>query len=40
MVGTPYFMPPEQAAGRIEEVGTPSDVYAVGAIDFDGSQCL
>ena len=30
-VGTPAYMPPEQAAGRLEEVGPASDVYALGA---------
>ena len=32
VVGTPAYMPPEQAAGRIGEVGPHSDVYAVGAM--------
>ena len=30
-LGTPAYMPPEQAAGRIEELGAPSDVYSLGA---------
>ena len=34
-VGTPYYMPPEQAAGRIEEITTRSDVYAVGAMLYE-----
>ena len=32
IVGTPSYMSPEQARGRLEEVGPGSDVYAVGAI--------
>ncbi len=32
LVGTPAYMPPEQAAGEHAEIGPQSDVYAVGAI--------
>ncbi len=32
VVGTPAYMPPEQAAGRVSEVGPHSDVYALGAM--------
>jgi len=33
-MGTPAFMPPEQALGRIQEVDALSDVWAVGATIF------
>lgn len=32
VVGTPAYMPPEQAAGRLKELGPHSDVYAIGAM--------
>ena len=32
VAGTPAFMPPEQALGRVDAVGPQSDVYALGAI--------
>jgi formylglycine-generating enzyme required for sulfatase activity/serine/threonine protein kinase len=32
VVGTPAYMPPEQALGRTEAIGPPSDVYALGAV--------
>ncbi|HEX5011622.1 MAG TPA: SUMF1/EgtB/PvdO family nonheme iron enzyme [Planctomycetota bacterium] len=32
VVGTPAYMPPEQAAGSMSEVGPHSDVYALGAM--------
>lgn len=32
VVGTPAYMPPEQANGKMDEIGPHSDVYSVGAI--------
>ena len=32
VVGTPSYMPPEQALGAVERVGPHSDVYALGAM--------
>ncbi len=30
-IGTPAYMPPEQAAGRLDQLGPASDVYSLGA---------
>ena len=32
IIGTPAYMPPEQAMGRLDEIGPAVDVYAVGAM--------
>ena len=31
VIGTPQYMPPEQAAGKVDELGPASDVYSLGA---------
>lgn len=35
VLGTPSYMPPEQAEGKINELGPHSDIYSLGAILYD-----
>ena len=35
VVGTPAYMAPEQAAGRRDEIGRKSDLYAMGAVLYE-----
>jgi WD40 repeat protein len=39
LVGTPAYMSPEQAEGRVHDTGPPSDIYGLGAVLYEMLTC-